>query len=40
MLIAVAGWQKKTSFPVMHPKVGNMNSELFSSFSADHALMS
>lgn len=40
VLIAVAGGRKEcTSFPVVHPKVGNMNPKLSSSFSADHALM-
>lgn len=39
VLKAVAGWQKRSSFPVVHPKVGNMNSKLFSSFSVGHALM-
>lgn len=39
VLVAVAGWQKRSSFPMVHTKVENMNSELFSSFSAGHALM-
>lgn len=30
---------ERTSLPVVHPKVGNMNSELFSSSLAGHALM-